>query len=220
MPHEYDTASAVRASRGTGEDRVAVLSLPEGVAIAVADGAGGIGGGREAAEQALAIFALAVGERAPARAADWTSLLSDIDTKLARGRGQCCLVGAWIADNKIVGASVGDCAAWLIGETILDLTQDQIRKPLLGSGDAAPISFAGELSNATLLLATDGLTKYASRILVSQLAKTAEIISAATSLAELPRLKSGELPDDVGVALCRRARRGATRLIDSFASKP
>jgi hypothetical protein len=43
MPREYDTASAVRASRGTGEDRVAVISLPEGVAIAVADGAGGIG---------------------------------------------------------------------------------------------------------------------------------------------------------------------------------
>jgi serine/threonine protein phosphatase PrpC len=134
-------------------------------------------------------------------------LLSDIDAKLARGRGQCCLVGAWIADNKIIGASVGDCAAWLLGETIVDLTEHQIRKPLLGSNDAQPISFVAALNSATLLLATDGLTKYASRTLVSQVAKSAEIISAASSLAELPRLRSGELPDDVAVALCRRAAR-------------
>jgi serine/threonine protein phosphatase PrpC len=205
MAHEYDTASAIRESRGTGEDRVAAISLPAGVAVAVADGAGGIGGGREAAAEALAIFARAVDEHIPIKAADWISLLRDIDAKLARGRGQCCWVGVWISDNTIVGASVGDCAAWLIGETILDLTQNQIRKPLFGSGDAQPISFAAELDDSTLLLATDGLTKYAPRARIFQLAKSAKMSAAANALAELARLGSGELPDGVGVAPCRRA---------------
>jgi len=56
---------------------------------------------------------------------------------------------------------------------------------------------------ATLLLATDGLLKYGRRDRIAVLARGADLQAAVLQLAELPRLRSGALPDDVGVILCR-----------------
>lgn len=45
--------------------------------------------------------------------------------------------------EEIWGASVGDSQAWLVTETGLeDLTEHQERKPLVGSGRAAPTVFS------------------------------------------------------------------------------
>ena len=73
----------------------------------------------------------------------------------------------------------------------------QIRKPLLGSGKAVPVAFETVLGDATLLLATDGLLKYARRDRIAAPARSLHLKIAVQGLTDLPRLRSGALPDDV-----------------------
>jgi serine/threonine protein phosphatase PrpC len=103
----------------------------------------------------------------------------------------------------IVGASAGDCGAWLIHDQIDDLTEQQVRKPLVGSGSAVPISFRRPLRGGTLLLASDGLFKYARRNDIAEVAVREDLDTVARDLIRLPQFRSGDVPDDVGVALCR-----------------
>ncbi len=99
---------------------------------------------------------------------------------------------------------MGDSGAWLIDMNgYHELTQGQRRKPLLGSGPATPIPFMARLGAATLLLATDGLLNYAPASGIAELAVTSELAGLAARLAELPRLRSGALPDDLAVVLAR-----------------
>jgi PPM family protein phosphatase len=186
-------AHAVLAARGSGEDRVAVVRAAHGFILAVADGSGGTSGAAAAAELAVR---LATEGRAP-----WTEVIRRIDAVL--NGGQCALAVAAITGSAILGASVGDCGAWLIDDQLHDLTAHQIRKPLVGSGKAAPVAFEAELGAATLLLASDGLFNYARREQILGLARSPDLDAAANALANLPRLRSGTLPDDVSVILCR-----------------
>src|SRR5207245_955414 len=134
----------------------------------------------------------------------WLAMLGRADHALSRGRGQCAIVAAAIIRDRIFGASVGDCEAWLITEGgIAELTASQVRKPLLGSGEAVPVAFEAVLRDATLLLATDGLVKYGRRDRIAALARGPDLQAVTRALTDLPRLRSGALPDDVGVILCR-----------------
>ena len=66
-----------------------------------------------------------------------------------------------------------------------------------------PVPFSARRFEGTLLLASDGLFNYTSDERISEVAREAEIEPAATHLVELVRLRSGALPDDVSVVLCR-----------------
>jgi serine/threonine protein phosphatase PrpC len=132
----------------------------------------------------------------------------DADAEANDQSGQCALVIAAVHQDIIVGASAGDCGVWYIHDGIEDLTELQVRKPLVGSGSAMPITFRKALGAGTLLLATDGLFKYASRTDIVRVALGDDLDGAAQELVRLPQLRSGEVPDDVGVVLCR-ARRAA-----------
>ncbi len=175
--------------------------------LAVADGSGGMRGGAEAAEHAVRMISDAAHQAKAQCPEAWTSLVARIDATPAVGRGQCALVVVAIVDNSIVGASAGDCGAWLVTEGIDELTEMQVRKPLVGSGSAVPVSFKAELGKGTLLLASDGLLKYAPRDRIAALVRGPDLDPAAHHLAELPRLRSGALPDDVSVVLCRERAR-------------
>ena len=193
-------------SSGEAQDRASVLRLEDATVLLVADGSGGMSGGAQAAESALREISDAARRNQLGDQASWLTMLADADAVLARGHGQCAIVATAIVGGRLVGASVGDCGAWLIAENgIEELTADQVRKPLLGSGEAVPVAFESALRDATLLLATDGLLKYARRDRIAALARAyMDLQVAARGLAELPRLRSGALPDDVGVILCRR----------------
>jgi len=102
-----------------------------------------------------------------------------------------------------MGASAGDCGAWLIHEGLDDLTDQQVRKPLVGSGSAMPVPFRKSIGSGTLLLASDGLFKYVRQKDITNLSLREDLDAAAQELTELPRLRSGEIPDDVAVILCR-----------------
>jgi len=64
--------------------------------------------------------------------------------------GETTAVVAMVSPQEIVGASVGDSEAWVIGsQGYQRLTQGQMRKPVLGSGAAMPVAFdAGVVKSA------------------------------------------------------------------------
>jgi hypothetical protein len=75
---------------------------------------------------------------------DAVELLRECDLDLAQGgRGiQTTAVVAVVDETSIKGASVGDSRAWLFGSADqVDLTHRQVRKPLIGTGEAWRVPF-------------------------------------------------------------------------------
>lgn len=58
----------------------------------------------------------------------------------------------------------------------------------------------------TLLVASDGLLRYARRSDVARIASETDLAIAAHALVDLVRLPSGGLQDDVSIVLCRQRR--------------
>jgi serine/threonine protein phosphatase PrpC len=129
-----------------------------------------------------------------------------VDQALARSGGQCMAVIAEIAEGRLVGASVGDSGAWMFtGNAILDLTENQHRKLLLGSDEACPVGFGPIELSGRLLIASDGLFKYTTESDIAQRAMGVSVNEAVARLIEGVRLRSGALQDDVGIILMENA---------------
>jgi len=192
----------VVAARGSGQDRARVFERDDGIVIALADGAGGTGNGAMAAQTIID----AVGAASPG--VDWSALLADIDQDPRLAGGQSTAVVLALSDSAIVGASVGDSGAWLIADSdVLDLTDGQARKPLVGDGCNPFRLAAPALGERTLLVASDGLLRYAKPRDIAQIANGPDLAAAARALVDLVRLPSDGLQDDVSVVLCRLYRR-------------
>ena len=133
----------VRGAKGAGEDRVSVVPRGQGLVIALADGAGGTGRGARAADLAVARLAAA----AQLRELDATAALKDVNRQLAVLGGEAAAIVLAVTASRIKGASVGDCAAWIVAPdgNVDMLTARQHRKPLLGGG-ASTISFTAPFS--------------------------------------------------------------------------
>jgi len=194
--------AAIRVLPSSGDDRAIALPTPRGYLLAVADGAGVTGGGPAAADRVVP----ALSKRAQESSSiDWFTAICEIDDDLSSNRlgGQTTGVVASLEGNRIRGASVGDSVAWLIpgvGAPI-DLTERQRRKPLIGSGEALPVEFGTECGGHRILLATDGLVKYASVQQICALAMSGTVSAAVDALVEAVRLPSGGFHDDVGIVL-------------------
>jgi serine/threonine protein phosphatase PrpC len=179
-------ASRVVAARPPGQDRARIESNSSGhLVIRVADGAGGVSHGGFAAQSVV--------DAAPPDGRDWEAWLVDLEPTL--GGGQTTAVVMSIHGDAITGASVGDSIAWLVPAG--DLTARQQRKPLLGDG-AIPIGFRAVL-RGTLLIATDGLWRYATRAEIELRAQLPDLEAAADALVALVQ----PLQDDVAVVLVR-----------------
>ena len=100
--------------------------------------------------------------------------------------------------------SVGDSGAWIIrGAEIDDLTANQQHEPLLGAG-AHPIAFErGPLAGGTLVVASDGLFRYAKPADIARVASGSDVEAVARALIDLVRLPTGALQDDVSVVVVR-----------------
>ena len=199
MTNRFDIAVVVVSAGPAGQDRATFISDGEEIVIALADGAGGTGGGELAAQAVIDAVAK------DHTIADFASLLEDLDGDPERlGPGQTTAVLVRVTSNGVIGASVGDSGAWLIaGEDIADLTSGQHRKPLVGSG-CTPVAFAGAFPpGSTLVVASDGLLRYAKRADLARVATVDTVEAAAKRLVALVRLPSGRLQDDVSIVLCR-----------------
>jgi serine/threonine protein phosphatase PrpC len=194
--------AAIKVLPEGGQDRALAVPTAGGYLVAVADGAGGTGNGAAAAARLIAGLAKLAGAAA---STDWFEALLELDDAILsrRSGGQTTGVVAFVNRDRVVGASVGDSSAWLVSPTgeITDLTVHQRRRPLIGTGEALPVVFEADLLGRRLLLASDGLTKYATAERICSLAMQGSVAQAADALANCARLPSGGLQDDVAVVI-------------------
>lgn len=191
---------ALAASGRVSQDVAEVLTLEDGLLVVVADGAGGISGGRAAAEAVVAAVRALVaagGHLDPDRLV--RHLRSVDDELVTHAAGETTAVVAVVTNDVVAGASVGDSEAWIVtASEVHDLTCDQDRRRL-GSGRADPVVFGRVLPDAKLIVGTDGLFKYLPRKVIAGIVRDLETQAAADELVRRVRLPSGTLVDDVAV---------------------
>lgn len=177
------------------EDRFGVDVKGDHVRIALADGAGGMTGGRSAATFAVReSLAESVGV---ARVAAIDAALMD--------RGQTTLVALEfdLTNGFVHGASVGDSRVWAATPTgWSELSEGQSRKPLVGSGNARPVAFKASQVHA-LCLTSDGLGARRTEDQILDALQGEQDL--ARNLVDPVRLPDGRLEDDVSIVVLRRA---------------
>ncbi len=190
----------IAAARRNGEDRARVFAAEGGIVIALADGAGGTGNGARAAQ------AIVDAAGASSLTTDWCALLDDLDHDGTRlGHGQSTAVFLSLSASGVSGASVGDSGAWvLVGTEVVELAAGQHRKPLVGDGCLPFQVTAPPLGGGTLLVASDGLLRYAKQSDIVRIANGPDLRAAARDLVDHVRLPNGSLQDDVAIVLCRQ----------------
>lgn len=210
MPFLSAIAAATPRLDGKTEDCVAVHRLGDKLVVVVADGAGGIPGGDLAADAVVRGIAAAI-TNAPEtfqRVEGVVALLRRLDDDIERMplAGEATAVVVVVTEHGVFGASCGDSGAWLVGEVGYDdLTADQRRTLRLGSGRTTPAPFVRAGVDGTLVVASDGLFNYARPETTCANARGISLTAAACGLVAAVRTTSGDLMDDVAVALVRRA---------------
>lgn len=197
------------ASGKTNQDRVAVVTSNENMIIALADGAGGFGDGAFVAQFIVEKAIEAFNEHILSGPLECASLLARLDQLLiSQGeQGESTAVILMVWNGLIHGASVGDSGALLIQHnTVLELTEHQFRKPLIGTGQATPVAFGPTLFGGIILVASDGLFKYASMEKIISTIATNTSDTTPNRLINLVRLGSNALSDDTTVAICSPRR--------------
>lgn len=77
----------------------------------------------------------------------------------------------------------------------------QPRKPLVGSGASRPAAFGPTALRGRLLVATDGLLKYAALEVIAAHCRSPSLEAAADAILQSVGLASGTYHDDVALAL-------------------
>lgn len=204
----FEAVSATQAYRERCEDRVAIFTHEERTVVVVADGAGGTGAGEVAA---LAVIREIESEYLNIHSAnEWATFLRQIDCRI--GEGETTAVVVDVRTIGIAGASVGDSRAVIAKDGMIsELTANQKRKPLIGTGMAEPIGFAGPPLDGLLLIGTDGFFDYAKpNAILATIAKF-DFQTLPRKCIEMMRLPSGGYWDDVGVVAVRNRPRPLTR---------
>lgn len=182
------------------QDRAVVLPNDDQISFILSDGAGGSSGGSEAAQTV-------VEHLNHFEADDIILAIKQLDTFLLKNNecGEATLVYIKLLNNHLSGISVGDSEAWLIKENdVIFLTENQYHKPLLGSGVSHLVEFKNILFSGTLLIASDGLTKYTSvKNIVTTVRQYTDLEDCTKQLLKLVQYPSGTLPDDTTIILCK-----------------
>jgi len=156
------TSSFIEKGNPELQDQVYVVESFSRTVIAVADGAGGMSGGAQAANTFVRLSSsAAIGLQSAERC---HRLLELIDQEIAKTSdcGETTGIIIIVTPDGLFGAGVGDSAAWLFSGESKELLTNGARKPFLGSGSATPITFSKQAAKGTLVVATDGLWKYTS----------------------------------------------------------
>lgn len=199
----------VQASDGAGQDRAVVAVHAGGLTLVLADGVGGMAYGDVAAERA--VEALRRVHTAEAAALTRELVAADLGILRSGLGGHTTCVVACLAGRRIHGASVGDSEAWWVGPSeVRVLSANQQRKPVLGSGSVEPVAFEAPFLAGRLLLATDGLFKYAARARILETVRRAPLEAVCAALLDAARMPSGALHDDVAVIVAEPAPEATT----------
>jgi hypothetical protein len=207
----WRTAGIVLGERGPAscQDRAALMPVDGGLVVVVADGAGGVVGGSFAAEAVIAAVSAASEAHTHEfwTPAFWVEVLQDADVALAsKGVGGESTAVVVALGQDIVGASVGDSVAWIVGSSgLVDLTAQQKRKPLMGSGSAVPAGFGSLAGTDAVVVASDGFAKYGARSRISAAMTNRGPVQTVEALADLARMRSSALQDDLALIVSCRA---------------
>jgi serine/threonine protein phosphatase PrpC len=137
----------------------------------------------------------------------WVDLFKATDAALAANRaGETTGVVVVIGPRGIIGVSAGDSEAWIVTPTAVeDLTVGQQTKQRFGSNRATPTAFERPVLGGVLIIASDGLFKYAAIDVIARIVRNNAIGAAAELLIDLVRLRSGKVADDVSIVLVRES---------------
>lgn len=204
----FEAVSAIQAYRERCEDRVAVFNHDARTVVVVADGAGGTGAGDFAA---LAVIREIEAEYLNIHSAnEWALFLRQIDCRIGDGQTTAAVVD--VRTFGIAGASVGDSRAVIVKDgAISELTANQKRKPLLGTGMAEPIGFVGPPLEGLLLVGTDGFFNYAKPAAILATIAKSDFQTLPRKCIDMVRLPSGDYWDDIGVIAVRHRPHSSTR---------
>lgn len=184
------------------QDRAEIFQSGERIVIALADGVGGMSGGTLAAE--TFVYNVQTAAEFLSEADRCRRLLHQVDLLLAGdvNGAQTTGVVAVIDSNKLFGATCGDSGARLYrNDQVVDVTPSGKSKPFLGSGNALVTEFTTGM-NGTLVVATDGLWKYARASDIAAAIGSVVPERLACVLADLARLRNRKLPDDIAIVTC------------------
>jgi PPM family protein phosphatase len=188
------------------EDRTSFINAGDSYIFLVADGAGGIGGGAEAADYFISTASSELLNEANNLSPQFLRhFLISLDEKILGlpDTGETTAIIVVVNEGRLFGASVGDSESWVFGDDYHEeLTDDQVRKPLLGSGCSKPVSFSSSILNKKLILGTDGLFKYANAGDIKSVVCAYSPQECIPRLLDLVRYPSGSYPDDIGIIVC------------------
>src|SRR5580765_1332795 len=160
----FAASKQIQAGDRELQDRAEFFWCGSHLVLVLADGAGGMGGGAEAAEFIVGKVRKRIAS-SDLNPESLNKFLTSLDQEMAAigAFGETTCVVVVLSDSGVIRASVGDSGAFVFSETGLEnLTANQVRKPFLGSGRATLVSFTRESLDGTLLIASDGLLKYTS----------------------------------------------------------
>jgi serine/threonine protein phosphatase PrpC len=196
-------ATSAASARTRSEDRAEVFEHDDSVIVVVADGAGGVAGGAVASDAVVDAVRARIAKR-PFDAYSvrgWSDVLAATDAELARSKntGETTAIVVVVGPHAVVGVSVGDSEAWVVGLRVDRLTEKQDRSRV-GTGRARPTLFHRRTLEGVLVIATDGLFKHAPSDAIAACC-TDDVPDIANRLVKLPQLRSGAYPDDVAVVV-------------------
>lgn len=214
MRMHYVTHSEARPNQ-RNEDAIAAQFHPNaahGLLCVLPDGQGGRAGGALASQLAVQTSLEVARTCTVAQLLNqtiWADIVRAADAAVSANTeaGFSTLIGLVVADNQVCGASCGDSAVLLVGESHYDeLTAKQRKNPPIGSRAALPIPFVARLRpGSKLLIMSDGVWKgvgYAAIVQLSQAKHGNDLIHA---IRQLQRAQNGgQLPDDFSMIVVQQ----------------
>lgn len=207
MASRYAFACAFASRGAKSRDAAAVWERGDSLVVLVADGGGGLRDGTAASASLMAIVRTAVDDPAfvVGKVQSWLDLFHAADTGLASNvAGETTAVLIVLGPDGLLGISIGDSEAWVITPGGIDnLTIGQHTRHRLGNQQGSLVIFERSALTGVLVLASDGLFKYASMPIIAGLVRDCTVTHAAERLIELVRQRSGKVSEDVAVVCIR-----------------
>ena len=115
-------------------------------------------------------------------------------------------LASWLVPRSELGGSNRHRAELAIAVDEFEENVERWSRSRVGGDRVCPSGVgrpACPIGNATLIVASDGLLRYAKQQDIERISRGPDLATAARSLVELVRLPSRALQDDVAVVLCR-----------------